>query len=73
MGRDRRLTGTVKTMVMDRGFGFIRLDDSRDEYFFHQSGLSQGLKLEDLYQGVRVSFLAGVGPKGPRAESVELL
>lgn len=72
MGRSNaRLTGTVKNIVNDRGFGFIKLDDSDTEYFFHYTGCV-GVKFDVLKQGTRVSFIAGTGTKGPRAEQVEL-
>ncbi len=31
-------TGTIKRLVRDRGFGFIR-DDGGQEWFFHRSGV----------------------------------
>jgi len=30
-------TGTIKKLVSDRGFGFIKAEDGQ-EYFFHRSG-----------------------------------
>jgi len=72
MGRhNARLTGRVKRVVNERGFGFIVLDDSSVEYFFHFSGC-KGCRIEDLNQGTRVSFVATSGTKGPRAEEIEL-
>jgi CspA family cold shock protein len=64
------LRGTVKTVHADKGFGFISVDGSADEYFFHFTGLV-GLRMEDLTRGTRVSFIAGSSTKGPRAEHVE--
>lgn len=66
-----RTTGVIKNLVGDKGFGFIVRDDGGGEVFFHSSGL-QGIRFADLRQGTRVSFLAGDGPKGPRAEQIEL-
>ena len=65
--------GTVKT-ITDRGFGFIRPDDGRDDVFFHQSALG-GLSIDQLRQGDRVSFEAEPDPrgKGMRAYNVRLV
>lgn len=68
--RQTRLFGTIKTLIADKGFGFITLDEGGSEYFFHQSGCT-GVRFDELQRGARVSFLAGIGPKGPRAEQVE--
>ena len=64
-----RLTGTIKTLRADKGFGFIK-DDSGRDYFFHQSAI-QGEGIENLREGDSVEFELGqAGPKGPRADSV---
>lgn len=62
------LTGTVKTIALGKGFGFIAAADGT-EYFFHQS---QTPDFDALDRGVAVRFIPGQGPKGPRAESVVL-
>lgn len=64
------MIGTVKRLVRDRGFGFIRTDDG-DEYFFHRSACGRG-EFDALQEGDRVSFADDEGhKKGPRAEDVE--
>jgi CspA family cold shock protein len=62
--------GTIKT-ITDRGFGFIRPDDGREDVFFHQSALV-GVTLAQLQQGDRVTYTAENDPrgKGPRAVEV---
>jgi CspA family cold shock protein len=60
------LTGTVKRLVRDKGFGFVASSDG-SEYFFHQSGCPE---FDTLREGQAVTFQAGQGPKGPRAENV---
>lgn len=60
--------GTIKRLVADRGFGFIRTD-SGEELFFHKSHV-QGVSFETLAERQRVSFTEGHGPKGPVAENV---
>jgi CspA family cold shock protein len=59
--------GTIKRLVRDRGFGFIR-DDGGQEWFFHRSGV-QG-SFDQLAEGQRVSFDEESSPKGPRAGNV---
>ena len=61
------MTGTIKRLT-DKGFGFIAAGDG-SEYFFHQSAC-QGVRFDDLREGQTVTFTAGQGPKGPRAENV---
>ena len=63
------MTGTIKTLRAEKGFGFIR-DTSGKELFFHSSAI-QGESIENLREGDGVEFELGeAGPKGPRAENV---
>ena len=64
------MTGTIKKVIADRGFGFITGQDGRD-VFFHRSVL-QGVSFESLRQGQTVEFDSEQGPKGPRAVNVRL-
>jgi CspA family cold shock protein len=64
------LTGTIKRLVSDKGFGFILASDN-NEYFFHQSACS-GVQFDSLREGQAVTFERGQGPKGPRGENVRL-
>ena len=59
--------GVIKK-VTDKGFGFIDTGNGKD-MFFHLSNL-EGVRFEDLYEGQKVTFTEGQGPKGPRAENV---
>lgn len=61
--------GTIKKLVADRGFGFIKGDDG--EIFFHHSALV-GTTIEAMQEGQGVEYDEGRGPKGPRAENVRL-
>jgi len=61
-------TGTIKRLVIEKGFGFVAADDG-SEYFFHQSAC-QGAEFTQLREGQPVTFITGQGPKGPRAEQV---
>ena len=62
------MTGTIRTLRVDKGFGFI-MGDAAKEYFFHQSAV-YGEGMQDLREGDSVEFDVGEGPKGPRAENV---
>lgn len=62
------MQGTIKRVIRDRGFGFIRSADGQ-EVFFHRSGL-QNLNFEGLKEGDAVEFEMERGEKGPRAVSV---
>lgn len=62
------MTGTIGTLRVDKGFGFIK-NEAGTDYFFHQSAV-YGEGLADLRVGDSVEFEVGQGPKGPRAENV---
>ena len=63
------INGTIKRLVSDKGFGFVAAEDG-SEYFFHQSACAN---FDSLREGQRVTFQAGQGPKGPRAENVTVV
>ena len=71
-GGPRRLvdvaSGTIKRLVRDRGFGFIR-DDGGQEWFFHRSSVKAG-SFDQLNEGQRVSFDEEPSQKGPRAGNI---
>jgi len=62
------MQGTIKRIVRDRGFGFIRSSEGQ-EVFFHRSSLQQ-LNFDDLKEGEAVDFDMERGEKGPRATAV---
>ena len=66
--RRATVTGKIRTLRVDKGFGFIK-DDNGKDYFFHQSAV-YGEGLENLREGDSVEFDVGQGAKGPRAENV---
>jgi CspA family cold shock protein len=63
------MNGTIKRLT-DKGFGFIAARDG-SEYFFHQSAC-RGIRFDELREGQPVTFERGQGPKGPRAENVQV-
>ena len=63
----RMPSGTIKRLVRDRGFGFIR-DDGGQEWFFHRSSVEGSF--DQLNEGQRVTFDEEPSAKGPRAGNV---
>ncbi|MGZ9059866.1 MAG: cold-shock protein [Burkholderiaceae bacterium] len=62
------VSGTIKRIVSDKGFGFVAAEDGT-EYFFHNSACV-GTRFDELREGQTVTFEKGQGPKGPRAENI---
>ena len=60
--------GTVKFFNTEKGFGFIKHEDSNKETFVHVSGL-----LNDIKEGDRVEFDVQEGKKGLNAVNVKLI
>ena len=64
------LNGTIKRLVIDRGFGFLSGDDGK-ESFFHRSSVDGSF--EALQEGQKVTFdIESNAPKGPRAARVRV-
>src|SRR5207302_11077421 len=70
--RGDAVTGTIKRIVRDKGFGFIAPDDGSDDVFFHRSRLGPSAQFEDLREGDQVVFQTRRGEKGPQAFDVKL-
>lgn len=67
-----RSTGRVKWFNEKKGFGFIVIDESQDDIFVHYKDiLGEGFKT--LHENDSVSFLVDKGPKGYKAQAVELI
>ena len=63
------MTGTIKKLMTDKGFGFVRGEDGV-ERFFHYTSV-QGADFNDLREGETVSFEDDPSnPKGPRARDI---
>ncbi|MCL5670667.1 MAG: cold shock domain-containing protein [Acidobacteria bacterium] len=62
------MQGTIKRVIRDRGFGFIRSAEGK-EIFFHRSSLEE-LTFDVLKEGQAVEFEMENGPKGPPAVAV---
>ena len=63
-----KTTGTVKFFNTEKGFGFIKHDDSNKETFVHVSGLINNIK-----EGDKVEFELQEGKKGLNAVNVKLM
>jgi cold shock protein len=63
------MTGTIRTLRVDKGFGFIKCEAGQD-YFFHQTAI-YGEGIADLREGDGVEFEVTDSPKGPRAIDVK--
>jgi CspA family cold shock protein len=48
-------SGTIKSLVKDRGFGFIQVEGGSQDVFFHTSSLPDGA-FDALVVGQRVEF-----------------
>jgi cold shock protein len=62
-----RITGTIKKIIKDKGFGFITPDEGKDEVIFHRSKLAPQVYFEDLREADEVEFLIRPGEEGPQA------
>ena len=58
--------GTVKFFNTDKGFGFIKDDNSSTEYFVHVTGL-----VDQISEGDAVEFELKEGKKGLNAVNVK--
>jgi CspA family cold shock protein len=63
------MTGKIRTLRVDKGFGFIKSEAGQD-YFFHQTAI-YGEGIADLREGDGVEFEVSDSPKGPRAVDVK--
>ncbi len=66
------MTGTIKTLVADRKFGFIAREGETKDLFFHSKDLN-GVAFDDLKVGDAVTFEVAQGEKGPNATGVSLV
>ncbi len=65
-----RLLGTVKNLNEDRGFGFLKIDES--EYFFHASELWDRAKFEELSVGSLLAFTPAPATKSGRPQALSI-
>jgi CspA family cold shock protein len=68
----QREKGVVKWFNDSKGFGFITPDAGGNDLFAHFSEV-QGNGFKSLQEGQKVSFVSGVGQKGPVATKIALI
>jgi len=61
------MKGKVKFFNRMKGFGFIAADDGK-EYFVHETGLKEGVSLDE---NDSVTFDVEEGDRGPKAVNVD--
>ncbi len=66
------MTGTIKKVIRDKGFGFIAPDDGGDDVFFHRGSLAPRGEFEGINEGDSVQFQTKLGDKGPVAFDLKL-
>ena len=62
-------TGTIDTLVRERGFGFIRSAYGK-RIFFHAAGVSGVVPYDSLQEGQRVYFETAQNPRDHRERAV---
>ena len=60
--------GTI-AKIMDKGFGFIKVEGQEKDLFFHSNEL-QNVSFDDLKEGDKMEFEVTEGEKGPQASQV---
>lgn len=65
-------TGVVKWFNNEKGFGFIAPESGGKDLFAHFSEIVGG-GFKSLEENQRVSFVEGMGPKGPCATKIEVI
>jgi CspA family cold shock protein len=58
-------TGKIKTLVRDRGFGFIQPEGASEDIFFHSSAV-RGTMFDELSEGQAVEFDKEADPRDAR-------
>ena len=61
--------GTIRRLITDRGFGFIKTEQEED-LFFHRNEL-EGVEFASLSEGQEVEFETGQGRDG-RSQAVKV-
>ena len=66
------MTGTIKKIIKQKGFGFIVPDDGTEDIFFHRGSLAPRTQFEDFSEGDTVQFQTRKGDKGPVAFDMKI-
>lgn len=63
------MTGTVASVIIDRGFAFIRLDDGSGDVFLHCHDLDDSIPFDATLEERRLMFDIETTDKGKRARN----
>ncbi|MEK7634590.1 MAG: cold shock domain-containing protein [Patescibacteria group bacterium] len=63
------MNGIIKTLIAEKGFGFISREGEEKDLFFHSKELS-GVTFDELKVGDAVTFEVVSSEKGPAATNV---
>ncbi len=63
------MEGIIKTIVSEKGFGFITVEGEAKDLFFHKNEV-KGVTFDELKVGDKVSFEKAESEKGPNATNV---
>lgn len=66
------MTGTIKKIMRQKGYGFIVPDDGGEDVFFHRGSMAPRIQFEDLSEGDTVQFQVRRGDKGPVAFDMKI-
>ena len=69
MHTNKYMEGTIKTLLSEKGYGFISREGEEEDLFFHSKELS-GVSFDELKVGDKVTFEVVQGEKGPAATNV---
>lgn len=64
--------GTIKSLVKERGFGFIQVAGGREDIFFHRSALKDGGNFDNLIVGESVQFETEPNARDGRPQAVSV-
>ncbi len=65
-------TGKIKSLVKDRGFGFIQADGASSDLFFHRTAVAEG-SFDDMSVGQSVEFETQQDPRNSsRSQAVSV-
>jgi cold shock protein len=62
--------GTVRSVKIDKGYGFISRPNGEKDLFFHVKSLDPSLPFDEQLRERRVQFEMINSDRGPRAENV---
>ena len=64
------MTGTIRKILREKGFGFVEPDDGSEDLFAHFSAIQMS-GFKTLKEGQKVSFEVTQGPKGKQASNIQ--